>query len=1101
MSKLFSLLAISLVATIAHAAEPAAKIVFAPPFAPASGILAAPEMPQRSEISLNGRWQFQPVSLPQKFQFDTGTPPDLPLPRETNWEATPIKIPSPWNVNTWGNGRDAGENSGRPYHADSVYFPSYPASWDSVQMGWLRRNFKVPSTWKNRRLILHFEAVAGEAQIWLNGHKVGEHFDSFLPFECDVTDAVKTGDNQLLVGVRKSTLFDVLSTDYPANQRRTYPNGSFMDNLCGIWQDVALLGLSSVRVTDNFIKPLVAENALECEITLRNDSAQVQTVSVGGEVKTWVNLAGKDVISAPESKWRLGDTALALTAKNVTIAAHSTIKVTLRQAVNNRLKFWTPDAPNLYGLTLQVRQNNTILDRQYSRFGWRQFSIRGRDLWLNGRKIQLVGDFLHPFGPFIGSRRYAWAYFRMIKEVGGNAMRPHAQPRPRHYLELADEMGICILDESAVFGSSISLNFKAPQTWPRLQKHVDDLVLRDRNHPSVVGWSPANEMFAQFFAVNAQDRTIQFAKLQELALRPRALDPTRPWISVDGDEDLQGVLPTWSKHFAIGVPTVPEVNKPLMIGEHGGTYYAPPTLLEPLIGERAYEDWRGRNEGLAVDLYRTLVQAQPKLAFFSPSELAWFGLEQLPFGYRNHRRVPNLQDGIFFGPFVEGKPGIQIERLPPYAMSFNPGFDPALPLYKPLPMFNAMRDALQTPPANATKWAVKPPVERSQPKATNAIAQVGFIGADTLRQQLFAMGIPIAANTENVQMLVIDGDDLGGANGRQVLAQAQQLLARGGTVWLMARESGAALPQLQSLLGNEVTLTNRRASSLLRGAHDAAINGFGLGDLYFAEEPSDVYFQKHGLSGALVDASRVLLKASNTDWTLANRRGESEKSAMLVYEQLQKPPGAALIDVPRPTGKLWLSTLDTALKTPHYRAFWRQIFQNLGVQLVTPPITALVPSARNGDGAQWHFTFESPAANWFSPDFDAADWQTGRAGFGDQVPNGQPHTAWHTPDIWLRHEFDSKEIPSALSLEVHHDEDVEVYLNGVQIFTENGHLVDYKSVPLSADALKLLQVGRNVLAVHCHQTAGGQYIDVGLEKESSLSSESEHNLLLDGPLP
>ena len=157
-------------------------------------------------------------------------------------------------------------------------------------------------------------------------------------------------------------------------------------------------------------------------------------------------------------------------------------------------------------------------------------------------------------------------------------------------------------------------------------------------------------------------------------------------------------------------------------------------------------------------------------------------------------------------------------------------------------------------------------------------------------------------------------------------------------------------------------------------------------------------------------------------------------------------------------------------------------------------------TAQNGEGVEWRYTIQAPVDNWFAPDFVDAQWQSGRAGFGDAVPNGQPHTAWHTGDIWLRHEFEVKEIPSALSLEVHHDEDVQVYLNGVQIFSENGHLVDYKSVPLNADTLKNLRVGRNVLAVHCHQTAGGQYIDVGLEKESSLSETSEHNLLLDGPL-
>lgn len=222
----------------------------------------------------------------------------------------------------------------------------------------------------------------------------------------------------------------------------------------------------------------------------------------------------------------------------------------------------------------------------------------------------------------------------------------------------------------------------------------------------------------------------------------------------------------------------------------------------------------------------------------------------------------------------------------------------------------------------------------------------------------------------------------------------------------------------------------------------------------------------------------------------------------MVYEQLQKPSGAALVEVPRATGKLWLSSLDYMAKTSRYRDFWRQLFQNLGVQLVAPPITALVPTARDGEGegVEWRYTTNAPAENWFASDFDAAPWQSGRSGFGDQVPNGQPHTPWHSADIWLRHEFEVKAIPSALSLVVHHDEDVEIYLNGVQIFAEQGHLADYKAVPLDAKALQLLRVGRNVLAVQCHQTAGGQYIDVGLEKESAAPNTREHSLLLDGPL-
>ena len=171
--KILALLTILLLPICARAAP-----VFTRDFAAVEGIVAAPEMPFRQEISLNGKWQFQPVEVPQNFVRDTGNAPDLPRPNNANWEATFLKVPSPWNVNTWGNGRDVGAGTARPYNADSVYYPSYPRAWDGAEMGWLRREFRVPD-WAARRVVLHFEGVAGQAQIWVNGRKIGEHFDAF----------------------------------------------------------------------------------------------------------------------------------------------------------------------------------------------------------------------------------------------------------------------------------------------------------------------------------------------------------------------------------------------------------------------------------------------------------------------------------------------------------------------------------------------------------------------------------------------------------------------------------------------------------------------------------------------------------------------------------------------------------------------------------------------------------------------------------------------------------------------------------------------------------------------------------------------------------
>jgi hypothetical protein len=91
------------------------------------------------------------------------------------------------------------------------------------------------------------------------------------------------------------------------------------------------------------------------------------------------------------------------------------------------------------------------------------------------------------------------------------------------------------------------------------------------------------------------------------------------------------------------------------------------------------------------------------------------------------------------------------------------------------------------------------------------------------------------------------------------------------------------------------------------------------------------------------------------------------------------------------------------------------------------------------------------------------------------------HTVWNTPDIWLRRTFTlDKPVSGDLQLSVHHDEDVQIYLNGVRAASATGYTTRYEPLPLNADARAALKVGENVIAIHCHQTGGGQYIDAGL---------------------
>jgi len=920
----------------AMAAEP---VTFTGVFAPTAGLVTPQEQPFRKEVCLNGTWQFQPVAVPPGFVRGQGTPPELPPPT-TAWEATPIKIPSPWNVNAWGCGRHTGAGTDHPYWPDSIYFPSYPAAWDQVEMGYLRRTFVVPSDWAGSRLVLHFQAVAGACQVWVNGQEAGRHFDKYLPFELDVTNLVRPdGLNELLVGVRGYSLFEQHSARYP-KMRAPFPCGSETERLVGIWQDVFLEARPALCVADVFVKPQVDQDTLELEATLRNDTAQPQQFALSAQVAPWLPAPME---RPPQPHWQLATPVLTLPAIPESIAPGATRTLTLRQTVNGQLQLWAPGTPNLYAAVVTLTQNGAPADCHTQRFGWRQFKIAGPDLLLNGHKIQLTGDLLHPFGPFVLSPHYAWAWYRLIQDFGGNAVRLHAQPHPVHYLDLADEMGLVVLDETALFGSSIALNFDAPSAWPRFADHYDGLVLRDRNHPAVLGWSFGNELFAIFALnqVSPADADRWYAQLAELGRRARKLDPTRDWISCDGDEDLRGTLPVWSKHFGHGTPLerLPALKKPLMVGESGGSYYARPSELAVFNGPRAYEDYAGRNEALAIDVYDNIVRmARPRLAFYSASETAWFGVEHLPLGYHDFSRLPAAADGVMCTrPFAQGQPGIQPERIPPYVATLNPGWDPGLPLYKPLAMVAAEKAALAPAGPQRCRWDHKALTPAGEPAEVPhpTLTRVGLLGArhGPLAQRLEAWGVPVAEPlAADDKFVLVDADTLDAGSAAAAQAAIASLKTTARTVLIIAGNSSAG--HLADILPEAAHLTDRPATALVADPQHPWTANLSVPQLYFAEQGPERFIMQHGLAGPLVQHSAVLLTASNSDWALFNNAPETAKcGAALLYEQLEKPAGTALIEYDAGRGKLALCTLDYRRTAHAADVLWRTVLTNMGIVL------------------------------------------------------------------------------------------------------------------------------------------------------------------------
>ncbi len=159
----------------------------------------------------------------------------------------------------------------------------------------------------------------------------------------------------------------------------------------------------------------------------------------------------------------------------------------------------------------------------------------------------------------------------------------------------------------------------------------------------------------------------------------------------------------------------------------------------------------------------------------------------------------------------------------------------------------------------------------------------------------------------------------------------------------------------------------------------------------------------------------------------------------------------------------------------------RQLHQRL---YEPPPIISVrtLAATSEKEPRQWKYTTQKPSEDWMEPGFDDSQWSSGEGGFGERsTPGSVVRTEWKSSDIWLRRQFElAGTLPDSVHLRVHHDEDAVIYINGKQVASLEGYVSSYTNIELKGEARQALQSGQNTIAVHCRQTSGGQYIDVGL---------------------
>jgi hypothetical protein len=276
------------------------------------------------------------------------------------------------------------------------------------------------------------------------------------------------------------------------------------------------------------------------------------------------------------------------------------------------------------------------------------------------------------------------------------------------------------------------------------------------------------------------------------------------------------------------------------------------------------------------------------------------------------------------------------------------------------------------------------------------------------------------------------------------------------------------------------------------------ILGLNLFPAAVLRKEMDFYKTKQNAFGLPLDSRKDYTKLDWTLWTATFTQDRADFAALLdpVYRFLNETPNRVPMTdwydtkTAKHVGFQARSVVGGVfLQMLYDRAEWKKWARRDVTKaanwapLPKPPKTVVVLPTSEKEPAAWRYTTQTPATDWFKPEFDASAWKEGPGGFGTQgTPGAVVRTEWNTPDIWLRREFTMPDGKwSDLQFRLHHDEDAEVYVDGILATQVSGYVADYEAVRIKTKAREILKPGKHVLAVHCKQTRGGQYIDVGLE--------------------
>lgn len=426
-------------------------------------------------ISMNGDWKFfyseTPEGVPTDF-YSTGF-------RDEQWGS--IQVPSNWEMQGYGDRifRNVAapfplvrtDYFGTPPEPDvfAVTVPNVPREYNPT--GAYRKTFTIPSSWNGDQIFLRMEKTASASFVWINGQEVGYNEGAQEPAEYNITKYLKPGTNTIAVFVVK------YSDGY-------YLEGQDYWRFAGIFDDVSLYATPNVRLFDWYVVTDLDDNYTDAVLSVQMDVKKyTDSPTASYSIKASLYDANNDLVAE-------------MTSDSFSMDTPDKKRLELKKEIINPLK-WTSETPNLYTLKMQLLSGTgAVQDVAEQRLGFKETLIDGELFTLNGVPLKINATNSHMQHADLGhvmTEEIIRKDFEILKQFNFNAVRTSHYPPVNKYLQLADEYGLYIIDEAGVESHATQFVSEMPEFTDMYRERVRQMVLRDRNYPSILFWSAGNE--------------------------------------------------------------------------------------------------------------------------------------------------------------------------------------------------------------------------------------------------------------------------------------------------------------------------------------------------------------------------------------------------------------------------------------------------------------------------------------------------------------------------------------------------------------------------------------------------------------------------------